>query len=124
MDPACAIFVIDLGSYRSAKKAPEFPQGKQSSAEEIVERCIGVMINEAARCLEEGIVASADDVDRAMVMGTGFAPFRGGLMRHADSLGAAKVVETLERLETEVGPRFAPAKLLLTMAKDGRKFTG
>ncbi len=95
---------------------------RETTTETIVHRCISVMINEAARCLEEGIVASADDIDRAMVMGTGFPPFRGGLMKYADSLGAAKWVEILQRLEKEVGPRFAPAPLLMEMAKTGKKF--
>ncbi len=104
-----------------SKVAASTPQRKVTT-EKIQERCIGIMINEAARCLEEGIVASADDVDRAMVLGTGFAPFRGGLLCYADRIGVAKVVEILQRLEKEVNPRFAPAPLLVSMARDGKKF--
>src|SRR5262249_47045942 len=62
------------------------------SDEEILDRCILPMINEASRCLEEGIVASASEVDLGMIMGTGFPPFRGGLLRYADSLGAQAIV--------------------------------
>ena len=57
-----------------------------------------LMINEASRCLEERIVDDPRDVDFGMVMGTGFAPFRGGPSRHADRIGIAKVTEDLERL--------------------------
>ena len=48
------------------------------------------MVNEAARCLEEQIVADPADVDFAMIMGTGFAPFRGGPLRYADTVGAGQ----------------------------------
>ena len=60
------------------------------SREEIQERMVFLMINEAARCLEEQIVAEPADVDFAMILGTGFAPFRGGPLRYADSVGAGK----------------------------------
>ena len=66
------------------------------------------MIAEAARCLDEGIVQSPGELDLAMVMGTGFPPFRGGLLRYADSYGVARVVEDLERLSERFGGRFAP----------------
>ena len=55
----------------------------------VSDRLLLPMINEAAHCLAEEVVASAARVDLAMIFGTGFPPFRGGLMRHADSLGAA-----------------------------------
>ncbi len=77
------------------------------SHEAIVQRLVYPIINEAARCLDEKIVASADDVDLAMVFGTGFAPFRGGPLRYADSVGLAKIVETLDRLSKD-HPRFTP----------------
>ena len=69
------------------------------------------MINEAAFCLAEGIVASPAKLDLAMIFGTGFPPFRGGLCAYADSLGAKAVVEGLEKLAAEKGPRFNPAPL-------------
>jgi 3-hydroxyacyl-CoA dehydrogenase/enoyl-CoA hydratase/3-hydroxybutyryl-CoA epimerase len=70
------------------------------------------MVNEAARCLAEGVVASAADVDLAMILGTGFPPFRGGLCRWADGEGIDAVRQRLTSLATEVDSRFAPAPAL------------
>ncbi len=80
------------------------------------------MINEAAKCLEAGIVPEPWMVDFAMVLGTGFAPFRGGPLRTADALGVARVVGELNALRREHGDRFDPAPLLRTMAAEGRGF--
>ncbi len=90
--------------------------------QEIIDRALLIMINEAAMCLEEGIVENAQYLDMAMVMGTGFPPFRGGLLRYADSLGAQNVVMTLESLSKNHGMRFEPAKLLRDMAKNNKTF--
>jgi 3-hydroxyacyl-CoA dehydrogenase/enoyl-CoA hydratase/3-hydroxybutyryl-CoA epimerase len=98
------------------------PIAGKIAAERVVERCVLPMINEAARCLEERVVQSADEVDLGMIMGTGFPPFRGGLLRYADSLGAQRIVDRLRALEKEVGSRFAPCAYLLEMAQQGRKF--
>ena len=65
------------------------------------------MINEAARCLEEGVVERPEHLDLAMVFGTGFAPFRGGPLRYADSIGLDTIVATLDRLAPH-HPRLAP----------------
>ncbi len=88
------------------------------------ERVFGLMINEAARCLDEGIVATAADLDLALVFGIGFPPFRGGLLRYADAQGIATVVRGLEQLEREVGSRFAPCSRLRRMADVGETFHG
>jgi 3-hydroxyacyl-CoA dehydrogenase/enoyl-CoA hydratase/3-hydroxybutyryl-CoA epimerase len=80
------------------------------------------MINEAAYCLAEGVVASPAKLDRAMIFGTGFPPFRGGLCAYADTLGAPAVVDGLEKLAREEGARFAPAPLLVEMARAGKRF--
>jgi 3-hydroxyacyl-CoA dehydrogenase/enoyl-CoA hydratase/3-hydroxybutyryl-CoA epimerase len=90
--------------------------------ETVIERCVLPMINEAARCLEEGVVQSAAEVDLGMIMGTGFPPFRGGLLRYADTLGAQRLVDRLRVFEKQVGPRFAPAPALVKMAEQGRRF--
>lgn len=87
-----------------------------------IPRMIYPMINEAALCLAEGIVAESQDVDLGMIMGTGFPPFRGGPLRYADAVGVDKVVATLEELSKIVGPRFAPSAPLVEMAKKGRTF--
>jgi 3-hydroxyacyl-CoA dehydrogenase/enoyl-CoA hydratase/3-hydroxybutyryl-CoA epimerase len=88
----------------------------------ITERTVFAMINEAARVLEDGIVPSAGDVDIAMITGTGFPPFRGGLLRYADEFGLKNVLATLERLEARHGVRFAPAQLIRDLAESGRGF--
>jgi 3-hydroxyacyl-CoA dehydrogenase / enoyl-CoA hydratase / 3-hydroxybutyryl-CoA epimerase len=85
-------------------------------------RLILAMINEAARTLEEGIVASAGELDLAMVMGTGFPPFRGGLLRFADEIHPRSLVERLEGYAETVGPRFVPAPLLRRLAREDRGF--
>ncbi len=89
---------------------------------EIVDRSILIMVNEAARCLDEGVVANASYLDMAMVLGTGFAPFRGGLMRYAQDRGLDNVVVTLTRLANAYGDRFAPCEALVKMAEDGRNY--
>ncbi len=75
-----------------------------------------LMVNEAARCLEEKIVATPEDVDFGMVMGTGFAPFRGGPLRYADTLGAASLVASMDALGVAGDPKFLPCELLRKMA--------
>jgi 3-hydroxyacyl-CoA dehydrogenase/enoyl-CoA hydratase/3-hydroxybutyryl-CoA epimerase len=73
----------------------------------IQERMVALMIDEAARCLEEGVTDSPEDIDFAMMMGTGFAPFRGGLLRHADAIGAPAVAAALENAGYAPSPRLA-----------------
>jgi 3-hydroxyacyl-CoA dehydrogenase/enoyl-CoA hydratase/3-hydroxybutyryl-CoA epimerase len=90
--------------------------------EEIRDRLVLAMVNEAARALDDGIVSSAADVDLAMIMGTGFPPFRGGLLRYADDLGARSLVERLEGYEAKHGARFSPAPLLRDLARNGQSF--
>jgi len=85
-------------------------------------RLVGQMINEAARLLEEGVVQRAADVDLAMIMGTGFPPFRGGLLRFADSLHPCGVLDRIEALHKQYGPRFAPAPLIEELARTDRLF--
>ncbi len=106
-----------------AELALSFPRGaREFTSEELDRRMVLTMVNEAARCLEEGIVETAADVDFAMVTGTGWAPFRGGPLRYADSLGVDQVAEALSRLANEVGPRFAPCDRLAEMARTKKSF--
>jgi len=86
--------------------------------QDIFERCIFIMINEAARCLDEGVVKSARELDLAMIMGTGFPPFRGGLCAYADSLGIEYIVERLDYFSRLFGARFEPCDLLVRIAKN------
>ncbi len=90
---------------------------------EVVERGIFTMINEASLALiEERVVETPEEVDLAMIMGTGFPPFRGGLLRYADSVGTKNIADTLERYAIQYGVRFKPSKPLANMAKTDRKF--
>ncbi len=90
---------------------------------DIVQRGIFTMINEAALALiEEHIVDSPEEVDLAMIMGTGFPPFRGGLLRYADSVGTAYIADELEIYATKLGDRFKTSVPLRNMAKTKRSF--
>jgi 3-hydroxyacyl-CoA dehydrogenase/enoyl-CoA hydratase/3-hydroxybutyryl-CoA epimerase len=90
--------------------------------EEIVERCWLQMLNETARCMEEGIITNPADVDIGVIFGFGFPPFRGGLLREADRVGLRHVVDRLEHYAVEHGARLAPAPLLQEMARKGERF--
>ncbi len=92
------------------------------SDESIRERILYPMINEAARCLEEGIIAKPAYVDLALILGTGFPPFRGGLLRYADSIGVGTVALRLEEMVAAGGMRFAPCETLLEMKRQGATF--
>lgn len=104
----------DLGRFQSATFA------RALGPAEIQERLVLALVNEAARCLEEEVVATARELDLATVFGTGFAPFRGGVLSHADALGLPHVVDRLEAIAAlpEVAERpggsakFTPAELL------------
>ena len=88
---------------------------------ELTHRLIFLMVNEAARCVEEKVVDSPADADYGMILGTGFAPFRGGPLRFAEHFGLKKVVEELERLaRTEA--KFTPCEILRKHARDATKF--
>jgi 3-hydroxyacyl-CoA dehydrogenase/enoyl-CoA hydratase/3-hydroxybutyryl-CoA epimerase len=90
--------------------------------EEIVERCWLQMLNETARCMEEGIITDPADVDLGVIFGFGFPPFRGGLLREADRRGLAWVVERLDFYAEKYGERLRPAALLRDMAGRGATF--
>lgn len=92
------------------------PNAKLPS-QEIVERCIFLMINEAVRCLDEGIIRNARDGDIGTIFGIGFPPFIGGPFRYLDSLGADYVVEKLNQYQDSYGKHFTPCSALLNMAK-------
>ena len=112
----------DATPNKEAAKLRPPGQPKAPSRDEIERRLILLMINEAARCLEEHIVASAGELDLAMVMGTGFPAFRGGPLRYADSIAVPKVAEELTRFTESAGPHYAPCGLLRDMAKSGKRF--
>ncbi len=94
---------------------------RQFSREELTDRMILPMLLEATRVLEEHVVKDPAHVDLGMILATGFPAFRGGLLRWADSVGAAALVERLQPLRS-LGKRFEPTNLLLDLARSGRTF--
>ena len=97
------------------------PNGGPHAAE-IIQRLVLVMLNEAARAMGEEVVRVPRDGDVAAIFGFGFPPFRGGPLRHADDLGASRLVGELVRLAQRFGPRFAPSDYLQQMASRNAKF--
>lgn len=105
------------GFYRYDHKPPSpdsriaatlgLPEQRPATAEDL-QRMLYLMVNEAARCLEEGVVAAVEDIDTGTLFGLGFPPFRGGLARWADSETLPAIRQQLERL-TVNGERFTPA---------------
>jgi len=128
------IFCWQKGQKDKLMKAgvnPRLARGSKTlAAEELVDRCVLAMANEAVRCLAEQVVDGPRALDLATVFGTGFAPFRGGVLRYADSRGLGKVVERLEQLrsaiqgENERLGRYEPAPLLVELARAGKKLHG
>jgi len=125
----------DLGFYKyengkeisfDSKVYKEFGLKKPTNPlkkEECIQRGIYTMINEASRALlEDKIVETPEEVDLAMIMGTGFPPFRGGLLRYADSVGLKEIVSQLEVYESKYGKRFKPADSLVKLAQEGKTF--
>ena len=101
---------------------PTLGARRQFDIEEIRQRAVLPMLNEAVRCLEEGIIRSARDGDIGAVFGIGFPPFRGGPFRYLDSLGAGVVVRQLDALNALHPGRFEAAALLRSMAASGTRF--
>lgn len=95
---------------------------KHIDANEIAERGLLIMANEAARCLDDGIIRSARDGDIGAIFGIGFPPFHGGPFRYMDKLGIDKVVERLEYYQKLHGDRFAPAEILVKMKDNSETF--
>jgi 3-hydroxyacyl-CoA dehydrogenase/enoyl-CoA hydratase/3-hydroxybutyryl-CoA epimerase len=101
---------------------PSGPSRSLVPPEEIQQRCVLALVNEAVRALEEGILRSPRDGDIGAVFGIGFPPFRGGPFRWIDSQGAATVIDALEDLSARFAPRFVPSDLLVLMARRGERF--
>lgn len=94
----------------------------QLSKIDIAERCVMLMLNEAARCLDEKIIQNARDGDIGAVFGIGFPPFFGGPFRYMDSLGIQKTVDTMNGLAERYGEKFKPCERLCRMAKENKTF--
>jgi 3-hydroxyacyl-CoA dehydrogenase/enoyl-CoA hydratase/3-hydroxybutyryl-CoA epimerase len=127
VDPSVYGLFLTPGSIPIVKSiAP--PTGAETSARpempaiQIQQRTILAMVNEAARCLSDGIIRSPRDGDVGAVFGIGFPPFRGGPFRYMDSLGIQIVVQRLEDLNARFPGRYEPAELLLEMARRRQVF--
>jgi 3-hydroxyacyl-CoA dehydrogenase/enoyl-CoA hydratase/carnithine racemase len=97
-------------------------QPEERSKEDIIDTMLALGINEAALMMEEGICDRPQDMDLAMIYGTGFPPYRGGILRFADKWGLENVYGKLLSLEKQYGPRFEPAGLIKEMAETGKTF--
>jgi 3-hydroxyacyl-CoA dehydrogenase len=110
-----------ISDYRKEKNI----QTRQISDEEIVERLIYALVNEAAYILEEGIALRASDIDMVYLTGYGFPPYRGGPMFYADTVGLKNVLNSIQRFQSGyMGEVWKPAPLLVKLANEGRKFNG
>jgi len=95
---------------------------KEMPRQEIVDVMLALSINEAALMIQGGICDRPQDMDLAMIYGTGFPPYRGGILRYADKWGLKNVYEKLLNLEKQYGLRFKPAGLIKEMAESGKTF--
>lgn len=109
---------VDEGVYRLLEVTAQ----KEMADAAIVDRTLILMLNEAARCLDEGVIRDARDGDVGAVFGIGFPPFRGGPFRYMDSLGLGAVASALKDFESSVGSRYTPAAVITAMARDQRCF--
>ncbi|WP_438893702.1 3-hydroxyacyl-CoA dehydrogenase family protein, partial [Bacillus cereus group sp. BC255] len=76
--------------------------------QEIAMRCVLPMLNEAVRCLDEGIIHSPRDGDIGAIFGIGFPPFLGGPFRYMDQIGLDKLIEQMKQHAQKYGDHFAP----------------
>lgn len=109
---------IDESVYALLGVTPE----KVLSNDTVVERCVLMMLNEAAMCLQEGVIRNPRDGDIGAIFGIGFPPFLGGPFRYMDSLGIEHVVSRLQHYAKSYSDKYEPAELLLSMSKEGKTF--
>ncbi|MFQ5675540.1 MAG: 3-hydroxyacyl-CoA dehydrogenase NAD-binding domain-containing protein [bacterium] len=95
---------------------------QQVLKEDIQNRLVFIMLKEAVHCLEEGIVRRPRDIDAGMIFGTGFPPFRGGLLRYADTLSSKVCCEMFDKLSAKYGERFEAPEFLRQMAQKNTEF--
>ena len=103
--------------------APVLGEAKDFDAEEIIARCMIPMCNEVVRCLEEGIVDTAEEADMALVFGVGFPPFRGGALRYIDTVGLANFVELADKYK-DISPLYRVTDKMREMAANGESYFG
>jgi 3-hydroxyacyl-CoA dehydrogenase/enoyl-CoA hydratase/3-hydroxybutyryl-CoA epimerase len=94
--------------------------GEQPAQRELMDRLMFVQANEAARCLEEGVLRTVADGNVGSILGWGFAPFEGGALQFIESRGVGAFVARCRELAARHGPRFEPAPVLVRLASEGR----
>jgi len=94
---------------------------KDFDDQEIIDRMMLPLIIEAARCLEQGIAETANEVDMGLILGVGFPPFRGGALKYADRLGLDKVCEAADKY-AKLGKLYEPTERMREMAKNGESY--
>ncbi len=109
---------VDSSVYKTLNLSPE----ERLSKSDIAMRCVLPMLNEAVRCLDEGIIRSPRDGDIGAIFGIGFPPFLGGPFRYMDKVGLAELIETMNTFSEKYGERFAPCDGLLTRAELDQTF--
>jgi 3-hydroxyacyl-CoA dehydrogenase len=90
--------------------------------DEILQRCVYALINEAAAILQDGIAARPGDIDVVWVYGYSFPAYRGGPLQYADTVGLKKIYDDMRALETVHGAVWAPAPLIRQLAENGGTF--
>jgi 3-hydroxyacyl-CoA dehydrogenase/enoyl-CoA hydratase/3-hydroxybutyryl-CoA epimerase len=95
---------------------------EQPPQRELIDRLMFAQANEAARCLEEGVLRSSADGNIGSIFGWGFAPFHGGALRYIDAMGAPAFVARARELAARFGPRFEPAAVVVRQAEEGTRF--
>jgi len=93
----------------------------RSARDDVANSLMFLMVNESARCLEEKVIASPEDADYGMILGTGFPAWRGGPLRYAENFGIKKLVEEMEKL-ARTNEKYVPCTLLREHAQNGTKF--
>ncbi|MHB9956120.1 fatty acid oxidation complex subunit alpha FadJ [Vibrio campbellii] len=109
---------VDKSVYKLLNLTPE----SKLSDNDIALRCVLPMLNEAVRCLDDGIIRSQRDGDIGAIFGIGFPPFLGGPFRYMDQFGLKELVEKMNEFASKYGDRYAPCDGLLTRAGEGRNF--
>ncbi|MGR5210156.1 fatty acid oxidation complex subunit alpha FadJ [Vibrio rotiferianus] len=109
---------VDKSVYKLLNLTPE----SKLSDNDIALRCVLPMLNEAVRCLDDGIIRSPRDGDIGAIFGIGFPPFLGGPFRYMDQFGLKELVEKMNEFASKYGERYAPCDGLLTRAGEGRNF--
>ena len=100
------------------------PKHKIIIDKDIINRCLLIMVNDAARCLEENVVDSPAHLDMGMILGAGFPPFRGGLLKYADDKGLQDIMQNLLFLTKQYDKRFDPVPMICELARKNKTFYG